>query len=86
MRVLIGIDSKCNRGDKDEPRVVFLAQLKSLSMDTQRGILSCHMDGGVNTMLHMPGITQEFFMEIVRAISKSDGSYVIKDGKLLPYL
>lgn len=85
MRVLIGIDSKVNSTDKDEPKVIFIEQLKSLSMDSRRGLLMCHMDGGVSAMLHVPRITHEFFMEIVRAISKDGASYLIQDGKLVPY-
>lgn len=86
MRVLIGTTFECNKPAAGQPLAVFINQLKSLSMDPSRKLLICHMDGGVNTMMYIPEITQEFFMEIVRVVAKGNNSHVIRDGKLLPYL
>lgn len=86
MRVLIGTTYECNKPAEGQPLVVFVNQLKSLSMDPSRKLLICHMDGGVNTMMYIPEITQELFMEIVRLVVKGDGSYYIKGGKIYPYL
>lgn len=86
MRVLIGVDCKNHSSDKDRPVAVFIDQLKSISFCPERLRLICHLDSGVNTMLHVPEINQELFMEIVKAISTTSKSYVLEKGVLREYV